>query len=690
MRNLINRLDHQRFLMRETHSSSRCHYHLRFQLVPGIDLDERIRDLVDFCLAHSVEEVVLFVAAEEWNNGPLSDADMKLWFETIKYAKKKLEEAGLSVSLNPWATVLHCDRGRRFPKDRKFAPMVSPSGIEAKATASFACPEWKKYICEYYGKFAALGFRVLWIEDDFRYHNHAPLDWGGDFSTLMIERFEKRIGLKTDRQTIVKNILRPGKPHPWRREWLMTWREAQLEAARSIKDAVAAAMPGESILGLMSSRPEKHSIEGRDWAQLFDAISISGKAAHRPHFAGYLEGNGRDLAESSALLDMQKSVRPPNVIVEPEIENSPFTSFSKSNSYTWIHMAIAQLHGCDALLLDLFPFSGVTPSEYPEIGALLDSSRQSLDWLAEHFPPSLQTQGVGIPWHPDSAMHVHTEKGVSMDELNVNMVSAARLLNHFGVAVQMRPSKVNALFGNGTWAWTDEELESFLKGGLWLDAEAAFIMQERGFSQWIGMEIEGWWDREEFNYSMEMAVNPACGLPKDFCMNSNRVKRVARIQPTPQAAEWTSLITSEGKRCGAALTVFQNDLGGRVAVSAFPLGSEEHAWIKSFHRQKLVQKLVSFLAGSEVESVTVTGGAYLMPIDFVGAGRRIAILNGSADSALPVVRVPGAERLKEAYLLRPLTKPKPVIAKKINWHNGITVKIEDAVPYLGMAVLILE
>jgi len=308
--------------------------------------------------------------------------------------------------------------------------------------------------------------------------------------------------------------------------------------------------------------------------------------------------------------------------------------------------------------------------------------------LAERFPSTLQTQGVGIPWHPDSAMYVHTEKGVSMDELYVNMVSAARLLNHFGVAVQMRPSKVNAIFGNGVWAWTDEELETFLEGGLWLDAEAAAIMQERGFDQWTGVEIEGWWDREEFNYSMEKAANPACGLPKGFRMNSNRFKRVARLQPTPQATEWTSLITAEGKRCSAALTVFQNDLGGRIAVSAFPLGSEENAWTKSFHRQILLQKLVEFLAGSDFKPVMVTGGAYLMPIDFIGDGRRVVILNGSADSSSPIARIQGSKHIKETYILRPMAKPEPVSAKQTSWNGGITVELEDEVPYLGMAVLI--
>jgi len=118
------------------------------------------------------------------------------------------------VSLNPWMTVLHCERGRRFPEDLKFRPMVSPYGDKGKAIASFADKNWQKYIYNLYGRFATLGFRVIWIEDDFRYHNHAPLRWGGGFEDEMIKRFSKNIGRKVKREDVVKKILQPGSPHP--------------------------------------------------------------------------------------------------------------------------------------------------------------------------------------------------------------------------------------------------------------------------------------------------------------------------------------------------------------------------------------------------------------------------------------------------------------------------------------------
>jgi len=144
-----------------------CHprYHLRFQILPGKNAARDAAALAEFCRAHDIEEAVLFFAAEEWNNGLLSRAEEDLWFRTLREAKGALDRSGITVSLNPWMTVLHCARGRGFPKDRRFQAMVSPLGEMVEGCASFACPNWRKYIRDLYGCFAKLGFRVIWVED---------------------------------------------------------------------------------------------------------------------------------------------------------------------------------------------------------------------------------------------------------------------------------------------------------------------------------------------------------------------------------------------------------------------------------------------------------------------------------------------------------------------------------------------
>ena len=377
-------------------------YHLRFQVLPGRNVDRDARALARFCHAHGIEEVVLFFAAEDWNNGLLSAADEDRWFETVRRVKAALNRAGIVVSLNPWGTVVHCDRGRGFPRGRKFQPMVSPLGETSRACASFADPAWRTYIFNLYGRFARLGFRILWVEDDFRYHNHDPLTWGGGFEPAVLDRFARKVRRKTTREEVVRNILKPGAPHPWRAKWMETWREIQLEVAAGIAGAVAHNAPGESRVGLMSSLPSTHSIEGRDWRRLFDALSIAGRVAHRPHFAYYHDAPGRHLSYSFSMLDLQKNFRPADCETAPEVENGPWTRWTKSDSQTWAGMALALFYGSDALLLNLFPMSANPADREPEIGELLDRSRAGLEWIAARFPKELTTEGVGAPWRQDA------------------------------------------------------------------------------------------------------------------------------------------------------------------------------------------------------------------------------------------------------------------------------------------------
>jgi len=661
-------------------------YHLRYQIIPGENVERDARTLADFCRRHGVEEVVLFFAGEEWNNGLLSREEEDTWFETVKRAKKVLEEAGLTVSLNPWMTVLHTDRGRRFPKDRKFRPMVSPLGEESKACASFADPGWRGYIYELYGRFAKLGFRVIWVEDDFRYHNHAPLTWGGGFEPEMLERFSEKVGREVSREEVVENILKPGKPHPWRTKWMETWREVQLEVARGIAEAVERNSSGRTKLGLMSSNPSIHSTEGRDWKMLFRALSIGGEVAHRPHFAPYGESPGRDKTYSIMMLDLQRNLRPPRCEVAPEIENFPFTRWNKSDTQTWAEMALAMFYGSDALLLDLFPFTGNPADREPQIGELLDGSRPALEWISSKFHGDLKTCGVGIPWREDAQAYVRTRKGRSMEELDASSFGPGYLLLPYGVPVSSDPQKVNAVFGSLAWAFGDDKVHRMLSGGLMLDGESAEILCLRGFGRYIGVDFKGWAERKESKYSLEVVTSEEAGVEEGLYFSVNLLPRIAVIEPLEGAHMWSEVITPEREHIGACTVAFENELGGRVFTYAAP---DPASLPRSYQRQTMTQRAVSFISKGNPSFPAVTGGAHLMPIHFVGDGRQFTVVfNGSPDAARPVVRMGGTTSGPSgATLLSPLKEPVEAEVEVVSEKDGVTVSSRTDVPYLGYLVL---
>lgn len=661
-------------------------YHLRFQIVPDQNLRANARALADFCGKHHIEEVVLFFAAEEWNNGLLSKRDEDRWFDAIRQAKAILDQAGIRTSLNPWMTTLHCARGRRFPKDRPFEPMVSPLGERSRACASFADPKWRDYIERLYGRFAKLGFRVIWVEDDFRYHNHPPLTWGGGFEPPILKRFARKIGKPVTRETVVRNILKPGPPHPWRAKWMENWREIQIEVAQGLARAVEQGAEGRTKIGLMSSHPSVHSAEGRDWRRLFKAFTIQGQVAHRPHYAFYNEALGRDLIYSKMMLDIQKDFRPPGCEVAPEVENFPFTHWSKSDQQTWAEMAVCMFHGSDALLLDLFPFSGNRADAEPRIGRMLDRGRPALQWIAARFGQDLHTTGVGLPWRPDAAAHARTTAGRGMEELYVWPFEAGNFLLPYGVPVSTRRQKVNAVFGQVAWTFDEVELLEMLCGGLLLDGAAANILCERGFGPQIGVKVRRMAGREEATYSVETVVAREAGAPLGFLFNHNLHPVVAELLPLKGAHEWTTLLTPTGKRFGAATVAFENDLGGRVVTLAAP---DPSTLPRSDQKQAIVQRAVAYVARECPLFAMVTGGPHLLPMQLQNGQRRfVVVFNASPDPAAPVIRFNGrATGSFRATLLPPLSQPTTLSVRKQVHSKATIAQINREIAYREFLVL---
>ena len=80
---------------------------------------------------------------------------------------------------------MHSDNGRRLRTGQNFQRMTMSNGHVSRAVASWACPRWRAYLADVYGRMAELGFDTIWIEDDFRFHGHGGTDvWGGDFQRV--------------------------------------------------------------------------------------------------------------------------------------------------------------------------------------------------------------------------------------------------------------------------------------------------------------------------------------------------------------------------------------------------------------------------------------------------------------------------------------------------------------------------
>ncbi|HUT73500.1 MAG TPA: hypothetical protein VM221_01545 [Armatimonadota bacterium] len=578
-----------------------------------------------------VEEIMFFYFAEELNDGHDRGERIRQWIEHSRPYRRAVAEMGAAVSLNPWHSVLHCDRGRTLKPDQPWQPMVDQHGRACQAVVCPLDPEWRRYYDESLRLYAQEDFRVIWIDDDIRYHNHDPLEWGGCFCPLHVAEFNRRAGTQATREEIVANCTAPGPPHPWRERWMDMWDDLHVTMIAQWRETVEA---GGSRLGLMSSRPESHAAEGRRWGKWWRALAGDRPPAHRPHFWGYGDVAGPALYTSIAVLQQNRSLQPDAVESGPEIECFPYGRWNKSFRQVGAQMALAHILGSTHLNLSLYDFMGNDPADEPERAEFLRRWRPLCDWLADQFPLSLRSVGVGVPWSPDMSRRLRTDGSGGWQSLTCPSRGWARWLGAAGQAFSVVASPaVNALGGPVAWSFSDDQLRAWLAQGLLLDGEAASILLARGLGDLIGVRGGRFIAHGEVLYSVEQCLDAEFSLRPGAQISVNAhdyARRLFQAELAPDARVVSDLRNPQQQVVGHGLAVYRNALGGRVAIVPW---SAEGAVMMNPQRAAQLAKVMGYLDPGETRG-WAEGGAWLAAQFLADSERwRGVIWNASPDAA---------------------------------------------------------
>ena len=174
---------------------------LRMQIIPDEYQDERIERLVLHCNKYKINNVILNVNAEDLFAGHLTPKEISPWARTAKKAAEKLRKENISIGLHHWITIGHLDRGIPLSEGQNFTTMVDFNGKRSQSVVCPLCENWRAHFTE------LLGYLIreikpdfYWLEDDFRLHNHSPLEWGGCFCEKHIAEFNRALGTAYTRE----------------------------------------------------------------------------------------------------------------------------------------------------------------------------------------------------------------------------------------------------------------------------------------------------------------------------------------------------------------------------------------------------------------------------------------------------------------------------------------------------------
>lgn len=540
--------------------------------------EQRLHELLEFCGEARIDAVQLFVNILPGTyympaHDAAEQAHYAAWIREL--VVPALRRIGVSYQLNFQMLLGGHSHGLDMREDYDWEFLVDQHGAEAPGCA---CPLGERFREKMGGMlrlWAATGPDILWIDDDFRMHNHGtPARGECDFycfCEVHLTAFARQVGRRYSREEIVAGLLKPGPPDPLRLAWLDFLGGTMTGTAAWINHCVQGTSP-RTRLALMTSLPDVHSAEGRDWAGLLGALSGPYPPMTRP-CAGLYNGTAmpvkanvctyRFISQSMAVLD--RILGAGHVEYGPELENTRFTTWCKSTGNSRYVLTLAALLGAPQITLSMHDLDGSPIAHEPTVAPLLRETKPRLEALAGLGLAGWRSGGVRFLDDELAARKVQLAAGARMQDLGLVREWEEVLLQcgipacYAACGQAAAGGGVVALEGYTAWLPSNAELAAILAGAVLLDAEAAWVVQERGFGSSLGVRVGA---QADFGCQSEQyREGIICQTEQRIPHRGNRWRQMELA-----GAELVSELIDARNRRHLGSVVFTNPGGGRIAV----------------------------------------------------------------------------------------------------------------------------
>lgn len=665
-------------------------YDLRYSFDPVTFNSQQKTDLMNFLRQSTTDGVTFFINQEELNQGHVTASQADAWLNVIKELTPELHQLGVKVSLNPWTTLLHSDRGAQINPQLGFRNMVDYTG---EAAVAIACPgdeRWQAYLAQIYAHYATILPDYLWLEDDFRHFSHSPHITWGCFCEHHLRLYAQKLGYALDREEFVKRILQAGPPTPERKAYLTVAREEMITTAAQVAQQVHAISP-KTKLGLMCSFPEMHAVEGRDWSRLIAALAGKAGAAIRPHLPAYEEVAGviysrtfNQYSRPTAALVPQKTQ------IFPELENYMYSPYAKSRRFTQFQLESSAILASNGILLNLYDMigSGIVPDF--DYAAMLKESRPLMEFLTKNR--LIERKGIKVLFNPNEVFYRQSSQPGKFPGLYPQANKMLALLATMGLPVypevlqnQQYIDEIIVLSGQVLRGLAPREMQNLLENNVViLDGEAIQVIIDAGLKDLLNI-TQSQWHQARTNYqSYEQYRMPLAQVSQPRVSMLQHIGAYLQIQYQPNSS--TQVISdaynSRSEKLGPVMTVVNQK------TILLPLAVDpKYGWGSQYTNFKAAAFKMLLSQISDVPTVVQ------MPAVNLNWGRsaateneRFLLVNFSLDN-YPLIRLHlpqfNSQELTFKVTRRQgeqLVSNKVVAAKKANYY-------ELAVPLPGLSII---
>lgn len=588
-------------------------YALR-RTLPIWSANENLEELIEFSKRNHIDEIIVKVDAEEFTHGIPSLKWLDDYLPVLKKIKAGLEGAGIKFSINPWVTLVHCDRGRKV---KEIYPdiglMVGHDGVQCTSCACPLSEGWRKVTKALWQRYASTHPEVLWVEDDIRLLNHQPAAYGC-FCDIHMKEFRKKVGKTVSREELVAALFAPGEPHPYRKIWFDLNRDAMIDTVGFLEKCVHEISP-ETKLGLMCSPPTAHAIEGRDWDGLTSALAGNNKLVARPCMLNYDESSPRGLYGSEYMMKVTLHCLSPETIIQTEIENWPFSGFSKSAKFTFLQCALSFLLGADGVTMNLFDHMGNPMMDVdPNMGDMLRNKKTYLNAIAERCN-SGKSVGIQLLHDQKGSYSVKLGENAGLYDLSPNGHAWHSVFGPFGFSYTFEKSDVVALSGQVVRSLNDEQIKNILSKGALIDLSAMKCLIDMGYGDLLGASIKKTIHKYDEPLAAEEYFNTDFGGAKNMYLTNT----LPHLGGNPEIAEFelaygailvSHIVDPDNVARYPFLTLYENKLGGRTAL--YPVDIEYMSTGKAFlspYRKIQMKNVLNWLSRGNI-AMEVESGPY--------------------------------------------------------------------------------
>lgn len=512
---------------------------------------------------------------------PLSHHRANIPGMTAFFAKARAR--GMNPGVDVLTTLGFTFTDQASPEMDGFPMAVNRQGDRVVGRLCPTAAETRSYVHDLYTLYAKCGPSFIWIDDDVSLS-------GACFCSNCVKRFAMETGLIAKGTYAELIALLESDDMSVRRAartaWLGYNEQRVDEICAVVADAVYAVDPGISI-GYMTCMSGRDGCTPKRWAK---TLAHGGRVPvrWRPGGGHWTDESFTDLLGKVLRMQIQTFDLPAAVTaLQSEVENFPYV-LRKTPEHMGFESLLCLGVGMTGTAFNFCCFSALATDEFMPFFDRAASTRTAGETIVATLGRS-PSEGIAFPWNHRSGVGLGVKGWQGCD---IPQPAGIALV---GLPVSSVPARAKAFLLNASLAVELDgvSITNILSKGVFLDAEALRVLNDRGFGSWTGFRVSSRSQLDAITRDLDHPLTWRKGVVRDIRSSFGCHGSITLLEKTTPDASFTEeAIDLDGRALGFAGGVYENAHGGRIAVgSMLPF-----EWAESRPRAVYLQRLFRWLS----------------------------------------------------------------------------------------------